>query len=376
MWLLDNSVRQALEQAYAAGAMLTAEQQSIYYAQHNSNMEQNELKILSTVGTTARIAIDGILTKAPDFCALFFGGGNTTYSDIISALDIGDRDDNISNAILMISSPGGSVSGLFDTLTAIDNFSKPITAFVSDMAASAAFMIAASTNRIEAANVGTQLGSVGVIANYMVSDEFISISNTKSPKKSPDVKTAEGVAMVKDELDALHDVIVSGLAKGRGVSETKVNEEFGQGAIVLADEALKRGMIDSIATVTSQAIATTQNQLEETMMDIKELKSQHANEYNAAVQEGVAQERDRVTAHLTMGESSGDLKTAYTAIKEGAKMTETLRAVYMSANMAKHNIAQRDKEDLSATAGDNVTQIEGDDTVISLIENKLGLKRG
>lgn len=72
-------------------------------------------------------------------------------------------------------------------------------------------------------------------------------------------------------------------------------------------------------------------------MTKEEVKAQHPEIYNSILEEGrkagEATERDRVVAHLTLGESSGDMKTAMDAINSGAGMTAALTAKYMAAGM-------------------------------------------
>lgn len=87
-------------------------------------------------------------------------------------------------------------------------------------------------------------------------------------------------------------------------------------------------------------------------MDLNTLKAQHADVYAAAVQEGVTQERDRVGAHVTMGEASGDMKTAITAINDGSAMTAQLQATYMAAGMNRQDVNNRQDDDAGADAGD------------------------
>jgi len=152
----------------------------------------------------------------------------------------------------------------------------------------------------------------------------------------------------------------------------------------LAGKALKRGMIDAITdttlSVVSSAKSTTAhdggNQPEATKMDLKDLKSQHPDTFAAAVQQGVVEERDRVTAHLVMGESSGDIKTANASIRNGDAMTATLSATYMTFGMNRSDVNARDKDNLEANAGDAANTESNDDKggdVVGLIEARLGL---
>ena len=116
-------------------------------------------------------------------------------------------------------------------------------------------------------------------------------------------------------------------------------------------------------------------------MDLKQLTAEHADTFAAALEQGVQQERDRVCAHLIMGESSGDMKTACLAIKDGLQMTSALQATYMTAGMNRRDVENRQHDDISATAGDNATKAdEGHEeltqaeTVALLVEEKLGLR--
>jgi hypothetical protein len=53
------------------------------------------------------------------------------------------------------------------------------------------------------------------------------------------------------------------------------------------------------------------------------------------VEQGAADERDRVLAHLTLGEASGDMTIAREAIASGAGMTAELTARYMRASLTR-----------------------------------------
>jgi hypothetical protein len=94
------------------------------------------------------------------------------------------------------------------------------------------------------------------------------------------------------------------------------------------------------------------NHTEQTPMDLEKFKTEHAALYKTIVDgakaEAVATERDRVAGHLTLGESSGDMKTAIEAIKSGAGLTVELTAKYMSAGMRKN--AQTDRQQDAQTA--------------------------
>lgn len=385
MWLLEASVRQAIQQAQKAGFMPSAEQQAQFDARFgNGDVSANDNRLLTVAGNSAEISVKGVITKAPSFMAMLFGGGNTTYPEIIAAIAAAEQDSAISDITFAIDSPGGHFDGLFDTLAAIQAAKKPTKAVISNVGASAAFAIATQADEVVASNIAARIGSVGVVATFFNDENEISVTSTEAPKKRPDITTEEGIAMVREELDAMHEIFVDAIAEGRDTTADKVNADFGQGATVLANEALKRGMIDAVAAPSLKAVKSTKtttansgNQPEANNMDLKQLQAQHPETYAAAVQQGATEERDRVTAHLTMGNASGDMKTACSAIEDGSAMTATLQATYMTAGMNRSDVTTRQGEDAEANAGDNANAQEenGDQgsDVASLIESKLGL---
>lgn len=354
MWLLEQSVKDAIETAVSSGFVPTAQQQADFMARAFADGNSGGPRLLAVAGDKAEIAITGVLTGAPNFFAWLFGGGNTTYSDIIAAVAAANQDPSIKTIDYRIDSPGGEFDGLFQTIEAMNQVKKPTRVVGVNKVASAAYAIAAQGDTIEASNAATRFGSVGVVATFGVSDEIVEITSSNAPKKRPDVRTEEGKAVVREQLDAMERVFMEAIAGGRGTTVEKIIADFGQGGMLLAGDAMKRGMIDTIAkpalAVVNPAKSTTADGGKRGMkaMDLKELKAQHPEIYAAAVQEGVSQERDRVTAHLVMGEASGDVKTAIGAIKDGSGMTATLQAQYLAAGMNKADRGNRasDEQDV------------------------------
>lgn len=385
MWLLEASVRQAIERAQKAGFTPSAEQQARFVARFGDDDGERDSRVLTIAGDQAEIMIKGVLTPQPSFMAMLFGGGNATYPEIVAAIQQAEQNESVRAITLAVDSPGGHFDGLFDVLAAVQAAKKPVTAVVHGLAASATYAIVCQADRIEARNRASRVGSIGVAVSFTVFDEDIDITSTAAPKKRPDVRTEEGKAMVVEELDALHEIFADSIAEGRGVTVAKVNAEFGQGATLLAGEALKRGMIDAIAETplrvvdnTNSTTARSGGNIPETgYMDLKTLQAQHPDVYAAAVQAGTDQERDRVTAHLIMGEKSGAMETAAKAIKDGVGMTSTLQATYLTAGMNRTDVSTRQEDDAAAAVADAATASAGQedaaDNVASLVEARLGV---
>jgi len=352
MWLLKEDVARAMREAKLAGIQPTEEERSKFadamrdtYAGKTAEQPRN----LNIAGNVAQIDIDGVLTEKPDCLALLFGGGNTTYGSIRKALAQADADPNVQSIVLNISSPGGQVTGLFETFAALEGTKKPISVRAS-LAASAAYGIAAVAGPIQAVTPAAEFGSIGVAVRLFLDEDVVDIASTEAPRKRPDYSTDEGKAIIREELDAFHELFVDAIARGRGTKSGAVNSEFGRGGVLLAKQAMERGMIDSIAAQPRRSRSgkrAEENDAEPSeappnkaadggtteieTMNIDQLKAQHPELYKAVGEAAVAEERDRVDAHLTAGEASGDMKTAIDSIRSGTAMTQTLMAKYMMA---------------------------------------------
>ena len=113
-------------------------------------------------------------------------------------------------------------------------------------------------------------------------------------------------------------------------------------------------------------------------MDLLTFKTQHPDLYQAVMCEGIQHERDRVCAHLILGEQSGAVDTASDAIKTGAEMTATLQATYLSAGMNRRDMHNRQEDEAQANAGDKAKACEDTDTgaesVVRQLEQQLGVE--
>jgi ATP-dependent protease ClpP protease subunit len=90
-------------------------------------------------------------------------------------------------------------------------------------------------------------------------------------------------------------------------------------------------------------------------MDINQLKTEHPALFAEAVSIGTNAERERVEAHVTMGEASGDTALAMECIKNGAELSASINAKYMAAGMKNNAIVARTEEsegDLNTPAAD------------------------
>lgn len=380
-WLISHDCQHAMANLIAAGRMPTVEQQRDFRATADERRKSRGggPENYEVIDGVAHIGITGLLTAEPDFWAWLLGEENTTYSDIADAVALAEGDPKVKSLRYYVASPGGTVDGLEQARNAIDQSKKPREVYASQ-AASGGYWLgvrAARGGRFIATSPMASFGSIGVAVTMpdLSARGYVAIASTDAPNKRPDVTTAEGVKVVQGELDEIHDEFANDVASARGVSREKVNTDFGRGGTMLAERALKAGMIDAIqprpepARVKASVEDSTppveagetrggkpvaqppQPGLNEgKKMDADKLKSEHPDlfakvqkmGFDAGVEAGVANERDRVSAHLTLAEGSGDTEYALKCIKDGTgAMSAIVHATHHASAMKRGALLAR-----------------------------------
>lgn len=297
-------------------------------------------KELTRNGRQAVINVLGVLSNTVDPWAEFFGESGTAYPEIIRQIDQANQDPGIDSILLDIDSPGGTVAGAYETAEAIAGSRKPIDALIRGEAASGAYLLASQARNITAAGEYSRVGSIGVVAGGWVWPDRVEVTSTNAPDKSPDLSTEEGRQVVRDQLDDIHALMVETIGRGRDKSPDDINKNFGRGRMIMAMDALGRGMIDGI----QDRRVPSQNTPGGGSMNAQEMQAQHPEAYQAAVAEGITQERARVAAHLKMGSRPGCMGIAVEAIQAGSAMDAGLMDQYMEAALAA-NVIQNRKDD-------------------------------
>ncbi len=196
----------------------------------------------------ALINITGPITRTENICSGLFGG--TSIDGLRAQLREALASEEAESIVFFVDSPGGSAAGVDDLAEEIyaARAVKPTYAYVDSMGASAAYWLATAAETVMVSRTG-YVGSVGAYALYPAkgAGETLVIGN-KSPRKVPDPATEDGYAQIRAHVDEVVDFFIAGVAKFRGVSVATVEAEFGQGDIVIAAEAVARGMADGIGT--------------------------------------------------------------------------------------------------------------------------------
>jgi len=176
-------------------------------------------------------------------------------------------DPQVRSAILSISSPGGTIAGAYDLADDVAALAKakPTYAYIADLGASAAYLLASQCRSISAnvnAIVGS-IGSYGVVwdSSKMFQDAGITVhaivgrvgeKKKVSPYKSagePGTKvTEQQLEAWQTQIDDLNELFVSRVESGRGVSRKKV-EDWADGNAHVAATARSLGLIDRVESL-------------------------------------------------------------------------------------------------------------------------------
>lgn len=162
-----------------------------------------------------------------------------------------EADDAIEEIVLFMDTPGGAVKGISEFSRLVASSSKPVTAYVFGMAASAGYWIASAADRIISADTGI-VGSIGVVQTIRLNDQnqFVEIVSRQSPNKRIDPSSKQGKRQIEDLLSDLADIFIEAVAENRNVTPETVVEKFGKGGVFAAAKAKSVGMIDGIADLS------------------------------------------------------------------------------------------------------------------------------
>lgn len=178
----------------------------------------------------------------------------TDYADIRAAVRRAAADSSAKTIDLVIDSPGGSVIGLPETADAIHaaNKVKPVRAFVTGIAASAAYWLASQASSVHLTSSG-EVGSIGVLDLHADVSKALDNAGVKltavtagphKTERAPFTPLSDGAkAHMQTEVNRWYGDFLSAIRRGRG-ARVSANSNFGGGRMLGAKAALKEGLID------------------------------------------------------------------------------------------------------------------------------------
>lgn len=167
---------------------------------------------------------------------------------------------NVKAIVFNVDSPGGTVSGVPELAEEIFQARaiKPIIAVADVFAASAAYWLAAAASKLYITPSGS-VGSIGVFAMHIDQSKLlhdagfkvtlISAGRYKVEGNSFQPLPEEAHAQIQKEVSSVYDDFVGAVAKFRGTDVDRALNDFGQGRMIMAKEAVAANMADGIDTI-------------------------------------------------------------------------------------------------------------------------------
>lgn len=201
---------------------------------------------LAATAGTAVIRVLGPIARRKSWLSEFLNWPN--HDGIRDQLATANADPSVGRIVLEIDSPGGVVSGVYDTADLIRRSAKPTVAYVDGMAASAAYWLASAADTIVTSKSG-MLGSIGVVASWRPDpNRPTTIISSQSPMKNADPTTRDGRAEHQRVVDDLAAVFVAAVAQYRNKTSAQVVDTFGRGGLLVGANAAAAGMADQVGS--------------------------------------------------------------------------------------------------------------------------------
>jgi signal peptide peptidase SppA len=210
-------------------------------------------------GGIAVIPIYGVITQRGNMVDDVSGPGMVSTQIVTQMLRQAVADDAVSQILLDIDSPGGSVYGVSELGDAIlsARARKPVVAIANSLAASAAYWIGSQAGEFYVTS-GGEVGSIGVWQAHQDYSKAMDEAGVKTTLISAGKFKVEGnpyapldeeaQGFMQSRVDDYYAAFTKAVAKGRGVPIIEVRDGMGQGRVLGADAALAQNMVDGIAS--------------------------------------------------------------------------------------------------------------------------------
>jgi signal peptide peptidase SppA len=210
-------------------------------------------------GQIAVLPLYGVVTQRGSMVDDVSGSGGASTQRFSDALRQAISDPTISQILIDIDSPGGSVYGVAELAAEIQSAraQKPIVAIANSLAASAAYWIGSAASELYV-TPGGEVGSIGVwqahedwsaaMEDAGVKTTLISAGKFKVEGNPYQPLDAEAQSFMQTRVNDYYTAFTKAVAKGRSVPVDQVRNGMGQGRVLGADQALAEKMVDGIMT--------------------------------------------------------------------------------------------------------------------------------
>jgi len=210
-------------------------------------------------GSIAVLPMYGAITQRGNMAAQLSGSGAMSTQKFSNDLSAALADPSVSQILIDIDSPGGSVFGISELGDEImqARAQKPVIGFANSTAASAAYWLAACCAELYM-TPGGEVGSIGVVMAHQdksaamekdgIRTTYITTSKYKAEGNSSAPLSDETTQYLQARAGAYHAMFTKAVAKGRNVPIDAVRDGMGQGRMLGATDALAAGMVDGVMT--------------------------------------------------------------------------------------------------------------------------------
>jgi len=244
--------------------------------------------------------------------------GLTSTEQVMQDMQAALENDSVHSVILNMDTPGGAVPGIDELYTYIRNYGKPVYAYGYGTMASAGYWVASGAMKI-AVSPTALIGSIGVVNGWRKdsseNDNEIVIVSAKSPNKR--LRSADRAGAMQVIVDDIAEVFIQSVAEGRETTVDDVEENYGQGGVLVGGKALDIGMVDYVMSFEEFFAKVSIGSLNKIklksgslgdmtalmgskegaiIMDVETLKAEHRVVYDAVYAAGVDSTKEKIDA--------------------------------------------------------------------------------
>lgn len=254
--IFGNTLQQVLQQPPAAGAAVVSPLKPQGFAGNVRTDRFADKPYTVTDDGVGVLGIYGALLQRYAFdlatCESF-----ASYQVIRQQLDAMQADADVQAILLEFDSPGGEVAGNFDLAAHLlrGRGSKPVWSIANEGAYSAAYSLAASTDRIVVPQAGS-VGSIGVVMVHVDQSKrddkmglaytFIYAGQRKVDFNSHAPLSDKAKALATAEVVRLYDMFTGHVAAARNLDVQAVRDT--EAGVFAANEAKALGLVDAVGS--------------------------------------------------------------------------------------------------------------------------------
>ena len=209
--------------------------------------------------------VKGAVAVIPAFGVVAQHRGQGNFADVyseelVSTVAGALNTPNVGAVVVVFDGPGGLATGCRESFRELYSMrgGKPLIGVVKGDAASATYYLASAFKPLFVQPSG-KVGSVGCWMAHLDASEalknaglrytIVSSGKYKTETHSIQPLSKEAKDHLQESVDRFHDEFIADVAKGRGVHESTVREDFGQGRMVNSNTAWGAMMVDGVATM-------------------------------------------------------------------------------------------------------------------------------